>query len=261
MKCPACRATVSWRQSQGASRYLCPNCQNVSQIARSYSLVLTVLGMLIAGFLAYALGARGTMLMFSALIGVHPVKFLMSIVTLQLFAPELVPTGEFRSILYQSASAGAVAVPANENGGQRETRSAAPWFRLLLNGFVLLAFVGLLVVTSGLIRLERWAFGVLPGLGTQSGPAQFPVTVRIRDDALELTNGSTGPWACTSRIGFKELPSAEFTLQAAETRTLDYGSFLDAGVPLTPDAGYWRARERVIVECLDGSRISHYVVF
>ena len=73
MKCPACNAVVSWRSSVGGSRFRCSACHNTARIARSYSLVLIAVGAVTAGLLAYALGARGEVLIASIFMGVYPI--------------------------------------------------------------------------------------------------------------------------------------------------------------------------------------------
>jgi hypothetical protein len=261
MKCPTCDTAISLRHSLGGGRYMCPACRNTACVARSYSLVLTGVAAVIAGLLADALGARGTVLIASVFIGVYPVSFLIGMINIQIFAPTLVPTGEFRSILYGGDDLEAAARAQNDDVNPVAPHVRARVRRAVLNGLALIAFVGLIAGAAGLFRLERSIYDVMPGLATKSGPRAFPVTVRIREDGLDFTNRSSGPWSCTTQIGIRELGSAPFVLEAAQTRTVAYASFLDGTVPLSSDAGYWIAREKIIVECGDRAGFSHFVVF
>ena len=235
--------------------------RNTACVARSYSLVLTGVAAVIAGLLADALGARGTVLIASVFIRVYPISFLIGMINIQIFAPTLVPTGEFRSILYGGDDLEAAARAQNDDVNPVTPHVRARVRRAVLNGLALIAFVGLIAGAAGLFRLERSIYDVMPGLATKSGPRAFPVTVRIREDGLDFTNRSSGPWSCTTQIGIRELGSAPFVLEAAQTRTVAYASFLDGTVPLSSDAGYWIAREKIIVECGDRAGFSHFVVF
>jgi hypothetical protein len=255
MKCPACNARLSWRNSQGGGRFLCAACKNTGRIRRSYSLVVTAVGAVTAGLLAYALGARGDVLISSIFIGFYPTSLLIALISVQVFAPDLEPTGEFRAILYGGDSVDNPPVVSDEE--QRRLRVG----RILMNGLAVFAFICLLTGAAALFRIERSIYNVVPGLSSRSGPSAFPVTVRIEDDGLDFTNGSSGPWTCTSKIGIKEITSPTFALEAAQTRFVSYESFVDRAVPLSADDGYWKARERIIVQCLDDAGLTHFVVF
>jgi hypothetical protein len=220
--------------------------------------MLTGVSAVIAGLLAFALGASASLILWSALLGSFPVSILIGLLTHQIIAPTLVPTGEFRSTLYGGDDE-AAAVAAKDDGSSRpEPVRRLRVARVVLNGGILVALVSLLAGASGLFRLERAAFDLVPGLATRSGPMAFPVAVRIREDGLDFTNGSTGPWTCTLDIGLQNFKAPPFELEAGQTRRIWYVSFTDGTAPLTTDAGYWGARQHIVVECLDRLGVSHY---
>lgn len=233
---------------------MCPACRNTARIRRSYSVVVTAVAAVAAGLLAYALGARGGVLIASIFIGVYPISFLIGLVSVQLFAPDLEATGEFRAILYGESGETPVALSDED---QHRLRVG----RILINALALLAFVGLLVGAAGLFRLERWVYNAAPVLSTRSGPKGFPVTIRIQEDGLDFTNGSSGPWTCSASIGINETRSPTFTVEAMQKSFVGYDRFIDGTLALSADDGYWRAREKIIVECLDRAGLSHFAAF
>jgi hypothetical protein len=226
------------------------------RIARSYTVAATVVAMVSAGCLSYALGARRDLLFPATAIGTLPVRLALMMISCQLFPPELVVTGEFRSVLYRSDTE-AITPPTS----RRPLPTCRPYFvRVYVNVILVVAFIGCLLVGGGLIRLHRALNTMLPWLATSTGPRTFPVTIRMRDDGIEFTNGSTGAWICRSRIGTK-FQSALFSLAAGETKAITYGAFEGGGTPLTDDTGYWATGDGLDVECTDGAGTAHYFLF
>jgi hypothetical protein len=223
--------------------------------------MLTGVSAVVAGLLAFALGARASLIVWSAVLGVFPVYVLIALLTNQIIAPTLVPTGEFRSTLYGGDDE-AAAVAAREDGSSRpEPIRRLRMARVILNGGILVALVSLLAGASGVFHLERAVFDLVPGLATKSGPPAFPVRVTIREDGLDFTNGSAVPWTCTPQISLQHFTAPPFELEAGQTRRIWYGSFTNGTSPLTSDAGYWGARQNIVVECLDRLGVSHYTSF
>jgi predicted RNA-binding Zn-ribbon protein involved in translation (DUF1610 family) len=100
VKCPACGAEVPWPRASVDTAFLCPSCGRSIQVRRSYFRSLGLLSIPLAGFLAYALGARRDVLFWSTLLGAFPLQFIMGFITLRLFRPDAELTGDYRSILH-----------------------------------------------------------------------------------------------------------------------------------------------------------------
>ena len=100
LKCPACGSAVPWRRATADVAFLCPTCGRRIQVKRSYFRVLGLLSFPIAGFAAYALGARREALVWGTLLGAFPVQFVMAFFTMRLFPAEAEITGDYRSILH-----------------------------------------------------------------------------------------------------------------------------------------------------------------
>lgn len=270
MTCPACGAAISWRRSLGRGVFICPACRTTSRISGAYTTALTVVSVAVAGLLAYALGGTPTMILWSAIIGAFPLHVLLGIVTQQIIAPTLVPTGEFRATLYGGdEEAAAVAARADDDAIRadepvavhRIRRLVSGMFRVAFNVLIVAVFVGLLGAASGAFRLDRWLFDAVPALSTNTGPAAFPITVRIREDGLDFTNPSNGPWSCTVQIGLKRFTAAPFELASGQTRGIAYSVFRDGTASLPAEVAYDSARQQTSVECRDTAGFSHYAVF
>ena len=100
VKCPTCGASISWRVAEPKVPFLCPSCHNGVRLRHSYFRVLNLISVGIVALLAYALGARGDTLFWIACFGWIPGTFVITFLTLRLFAPDAEATGEFRGILY-----------------------------------------------------------------------------------------------------------------------------------------------------------------
>lgn len=100
LKCPACGTAVHWQRATADVAFLCPTCGRSIQVKRSYFRVLSLLSFPIAGFAAYALGARRDALFWGTLLGAFPVQFIMAFLTMRLFSAEAETTGDYRSILH-----------------------------------------------------------------------------------------------------------------------------------------------------------------
>jgi predicted RNA-binding Zn-ribbon protein involved in translation (DUF1610 family) len=100
LKCPVCGVEVPWRRATADVPFLCPVCGRSIQVKRSYFRVLGWLSFPIAGFTAYALGARRDVLFWGTLLGALPMQFVMAFLTMRLFRVEAEATGDYRSILH-----------------------------------------------------------------------------------------------------------------------------------------------------------------
>jgi hypothetical protein len=98
--CPACGGQTPWQRATVDVPFLCPRCGRSIQVKHSYFRALGFLSFPIAGLLAYAMGARRDVLVWSTLLGGLPMQFIMSFMTMRLFPPQAELTGDYRSILH-----------------------------------------------------------------------------------------------------------------------------------------------------------------
>lgn len=257
MTCPVCGAAIYRLRSTAAGRYVCPACQNTLEMARSYLVVLEAIAVTISGLIGYAVGDASTAFSW-AILGAVPVMMVLHVITAQIFATPLVPTGEFQSVLY-GQDQHPMAAPAGAFDQIPSDRRASAWTRrVIVIGFAVLAFAGVFASMAGLSSVARYLFDVVPGFATESGPRQFPITLTIREDGVDFTNPTSGPWTCTAEIGIARFKSVPFTLDAGQTRTVLYLDFRSGTSPVDAEAGYWAARESTHVECSDPSGVSHF---
>ena len=93
--CPGCGAPIHWPESA-----VCPGCGNAVQVRRSYSNVLTVISFVIAGLIAFGAGASGDAWLWMTLLGVCPTILVISVISLQMFPPDVEFSGDYRSVLF-----------------------------------------------------------------------------------------------------------------------------------------------------------------
>ena len=93
--CPACGAPIRW-----TNQPVCSGCGHAVRIRRSYSTVTAIACWLISGLIAFAVGARGDVWLWLTVLGVLPAGFVVSIISLQLFPPDVEFTGDYRSVLF-----------------------------------------------------------------------------------------------------------------------------------------------------------------
>ena len=93
-------------------------------------------------------------------------------------------------------------------------------------------------------------YRILPEFGaTRRGPAGFPMTVHIGQDALRFTNGSTEPWTCRAQLGFREKDLITFGVEPQKSHDVSYGELQalagDVDVPFLRRAAREKIRLRV----------------
>jgi predicted RNA-binding Zn-ribbon protein involved in translation (DUF1610 family) len=98
--CPSCGAAISWRHAAADVHFLCPECGHGVRLRGGYFRVLKLVSLLVVGLAAYALGARGEVLLWTTIIGGIPAGFVLTFVTMRLFPPDTESTGDYRGILY-----------------------------------------------------------------------------------------------------------------------------------------------------------------
>ena len=104
-------------------------------------------------------------------------------------------------------------------------------------------------------------YRVVPAFrATKSGPATFPVIVRINQTGLGITNGSGERWTCEVGIPGTTGFTAVAVLAPQESRDLAYSDF-KGGSRLTDSAGYMRARDGIHVDCKADSGVSRSIQF
>jgi hypothetical protein len=67
---------------------------------RSYSNVLTLISFVIAGLIAFGAGASGEAWLWMTILGVYPTVLVVSVISLQMFPPDVEFSGDYRSVLF-----------------------------------------------------------------------------------------------------------------------------------------------------------------
>lgn len=96
-KCPFCGARIHLLQWP-----TCRACGNSVQLRPSYRAAMLVVTFLLSGLIAFAVGATGDVWLWTTLLGAHPLGVVLYFLTWQLLPPDIEPTGDYRSILYES---------------------------------------------------------------------------------------------------------------------------------------------------------------
>ena len=219
----------------------------------------------------YAIGMRGDALFAAGLLALLPMQFILTLVTIRLFPPDVATTGEIRGILYGTppepdprpepeiateAARGLSTHTTAVSEGRRIFASAkTPW---TLEGLVLAGTSLLLVFWMAWTAARPWVYQVLPTLGaTGTGPPSFPVTVQIGEQEISFTNGSAVAWNCMAVLGTRETFTASFPLEAQQMREVSYVDFRGAGAFTRPDAARQGARTLVTIACTEPSGQGH----
>jgi hypothetical protein len=211
-------------------------------------------------------------------LGILPSYFLVVFVTMRLFPPDAETTGDYRGILY-GAHRGTDEPPALESpssdGIETDIPTPAPVDLKLpsprfmevpdhrsFEGVVLRIATILLIVFAAWMAARPLIYQILPEFGaTKRGPAGFPMTVHIGQDALRFTNGSTEPWMCRAHLGFREKDLITFGVEPQKSHDVSYGELQalagDVDVPFLRRA----ARERIALECAEPSGVTHFRTF
>jgi hypothetical protein len=101
-------------------QFLCPACKQGLRLRRSYFAVAHVMGLMIAGLLAYVLGARDDVLFWAVCFGGLPAAFIVVNISMRVFPPDVEVTGEFRGILYGDGTDTAARDDTGATGGDQD---------------------------------------------------------------------------------------------------------------------------------------------
>jgi len=96
----------------------------------------------------------------------------------------------------------------------------------------------------------------------KQGPPGFPLTVSIDQAGLGVRNNSEERWpACRIDIGTRRSFESSFELEPHGRVALPYLLFSNSNGAPAPGEGYIRARELMMVRCLDDSGRTHLTAF
>jgi hypothetical protein len=276
--CPVCAAAIPARGAWGRVSFFCPECGHGLRFRKGYFRVLYLFANILVAMVAYACGARGDTLFAIVVLAPWPTVSLLAFVTARLFPPDVEPTGDFHGVLYglpvetddrtsEHNAEEMLGPPArapthlDDRHDRREPfvplREPRTLEGVALRGAALVLLVSV-VWMAGLPLVRHFVpdFGIV-----QTGPAVFPITLRVRHDTLAFTNGSTEAWTCRATLGFDDAHAAAFPVEAHETRVVSYEDFQAQGrhAPLAVlrDA----ARERVSINCAAPSGRTHFWIF
>ena len=259
--CPSCGAEISWRHADLNVAFPCPNCGRGVLIARRYLRVLNFVSVGLATLIAYALGARGEALFGAAVLGYLPTLVVVIFITLRLFPPEVVLTGDYRGILYDSNVSEDRATPTSESPADPPAehemfeQQPEPW---TLAGTVLRSVLVFVVLWSIWLVARPFVYRTFPEFNaTRQGAPGFPLVIHIGTTVLSLTNESGEAWTCTATLGYTQEYASTFTLEPRQPRDVPYANFQTPGYTVDIDALRNEARNKIAVECSEESGITH----
>jgi hypothetical protein len=165
--CPACGENISKRFVMGRDAY-CPACHVGLTIRVGPFRALPLFAAVIVSLVGYGAGLRGDALFAVVCLVSLPVAFVMAMITVRLFPPELEATGDYRGILHPVED-----VPQSEEPDAVEAHEATPdegLFHVLdvprtLEGLALRVGFGVLFIWMIWMALEPLVYRVFPSLG------------------------------------------------------------------------------------------------
>jgi hypothetical protein len=220
---------------------------------------------------SYGAGIRGDALFWSVLLGIVPMNFVLSFITLRLFPADTEATGDYRGILYGANRKDDLPLASEpvDNEPAKPTSTSDPPDHMTdaasfegreeprtFEGIALrAAAIGLLLVAV-YMAAQPFVTRVFPEWGaTKTGPPSFPLTVHIGLKGVRFTNGSTERWTCKAGLGVWPRYSPPFDVEAARTVEVPYIEFQQAGNGA--DSLQAAARDEITVECTEPSGLTH----
>ncbi len=242
-------------------------------VSGSYRRALNLTAFALVPLLAYGVGLRDAALVWTVLCGIVPVQWLIGFITIRLFPPELELSGDFRGILFPAPQGDRISEFDASPDSEVETDDRR-MFHLTkhhrsLEGLVLAAAALVLGLAWAWMAAEPLLVRLFPGWGaTKTGPPEFPVTVRLGNDHVSVTNGSATHWTCHASLGISPAYLSSFSLEPKQTRALSYFGFRGTEATVDPanvdihSAVVLRAgRQRIALACSEPSGITHFRQF
>jgi hypothetical protein len=233
---------------------------------------MSAVSLCLPALLGYAAGVRGDALLFVALLGTFPMRVVVLFITIRVAPPELEATGEFRGILYglphdeppppmteprlSETPPSGIADASGERAGPLFTPTEQPWS---MEGIVIAGGAIVLLLFGAWMVLEPAVHTIVPeSVVVRKGPPTFPVSIRIYDEAIIVTNGSAQHWSCHVELRDWETYTATFSVAPKQTHYLANDAFEPAAAPGNVAR---KARMRLVVDCAEPTGRSHSWIF
>ena len=270
LTCPSCGATVAW-DDVAAGPCSCQSCGAGVTLKPGYFRVLGFASLLVAAIVLFAFGLRGNALFAWTALAWFPIRLAIELVNLRLFPPDLELSGEFRRILHPPGQRQDLPtidlesikdVPEGLTGAPSGSDFLRRADHATLEGVVIWAGAASLVLWFVWNAASPLLRHMLPMFRSEMhGPQGFPVTLRIEDESLGITNGSPQHWTCDLAVGIAPVYHASVSLAPGSSQYLLFVHFRGTDGFLDATTGRSKAYERIHVACREPSGRSHYSRF
>jgi hypothetical protein len=227
---------------------------------------LNVIAIILAGFAAYPLEFRGLSLITVFFLLWFPIRIVVMLISIWVFAPDVEATGAFHAILYDEQIATTESSPPVEAIAQGTDTTERIFHlrpeRTSLEGAAILLFFAVIALFAAWSFVEPVVYNVWPGLtATRTGPKGFPMEVTIAQERLLFSNPTSERLSCRVELGDGDHYRSEFVVGRQATKPLAYGTFQYVGNGHAGDASPLLAREKITLTCDEESGLSHFVIF
>lgn len=273
--CPSCSTQISWRYV--APEFPCPVCGAGLCLRRRYFIVLYYISLISAATVAYLAGLRGALWLSAVALAALPLHFLITLINLRLFPPEVELSGAFQAILYPGEEEDALRppdpvvlfAPKQPPPAATDSVADAPVIftsraeRLGFEGVVAIGMLVFAIVSGVYLIAEPLVYEIVPDFrATKHGGRGFPVAVHIGTQSLRVTNGSPEPWHCQTVLGSRGSYHGAVSLAPGATGEILYRDFKRDPRLIQTDKDIWRvARQYIEIECTDPTGLTHYAIF
>ena len=93
--CPTCRAIIQGKDVDLANTFRCPSCGQSLRASQFYKRRIVLASEVLAGLIAYGLGARGVVLSSAILLGFVPIGMILRPLARRFDAPKLNPSDDY----------------------------------------------------------------------------------------------------------------------------------------------------------------------
>jgi hypothetical protein len=240
-------------------------------------MALYYVGLIAAATIAYLAGLRGGLWFSAVLLAAWPVHFLITLINVRLFPPEVALSGAFQGILYPREKEDPLRppdpvvlfAPKPPPPATNDSEADAPVIftlraeRLGFEGVLAIAMLAFAIVSGIYLIVEPFVYEMVPEFrATKHGGRGFPVTVDIGAQSLRVTNGSPEPWYCQIVLGPRDAYHGAVSLAPGGSGEILYRDVkADPHLTQTDTDIRRAARQYIEIKCVDPSGRTHYDIF